>query len=97
MTYQIELTPTARHALTHGLPISVAVACEEFLREVLTKDPYPVAQRLCEDLSGRYSARPGEFRVIFEIHDEPKVVRVITIRHQQGKDEVSDLEPTSAK
>lgn len=83
MTYRIELAPAARRALTHGLPEGVAAACANFLHEVLALDPYRVGKPLRGNLAGRFSARRGEFRVIYEIHEDHVVVRVITIRHRR--------------
>ena len=83
MTYRIELAPAARRALTHSLPEAVAAACANFLHEVLAQDPYRVGKPLRDELAGRFSARRGEFRVIYEIHDDIVVVRVITIRHRR--------------
>jgi mRNA interferase RelE/StbE len=83
VTYQIELAPAARRALTHVLPESAAAACANFLHDVLARDPRRVGKPLRDELAGRYSARRGEFRVIYEIHDERVVVRVITIRHRR--------------
>jgi mRNA-degrading endonuclease RelE of RelBE toxin-antitoxin system len=83
LTYRIELSPAARRALTHTLPESVAAACANFLHEVLAVDPHRVGKPLRDVLAGRYSARRGEFRVIYEIHDDVVVVRVISIRHRR--------------
>ncbi|MGL5853272.1 MAG: type II toxin-antitoxin system RelE family toxin [Phycicoccus sp.] len=83
MTYRVELAPAARRALTRTLPEVVAAACANFLHDVLRHDPYRVGKPLRDELAGRYSARRGEFRVIYEIHDELVVVRVITIRHRR--------------
>ena len=83
MTYRIELAPAARRALTHGLPETVAAACANFLHDVLAHDPHRVGKPLRDELAGRYSARRGEFRVIYEIHDDVVVVRVISIRHRR--------------
>ncbi|MGL4744742.1 MAG: type II toxin-antitoxin system RelE family toxin [Dermatophilaceae bacterium] len=83
MTYRIELAPAARRALTHALPEAVAAACANFLHDVLAEDPHRVVTPLRDELAGRYSARRGEFRVIYEIHDELVVVRMIAIRHRR--------------
>ena len=83
MTYRIELAPAARRALTHSRPEAVAAACANFLHDVLATDPHRVGKPLRDELAGRYSARRGEFRVIYEIHDDIVVVRVITIRHRR--------------
>lgn len=84
MTYRIELAPGARRALTHRLPETVAAACANFLHDVLAVDPYRVGKPLRDELEGRYSARRGEFRVIYEIHEDRIVVRVIHIAHRRG-------------
>lgn len=83
MTYRIELTSAARRALTHTLPEAAAAACANFLHDVLAQDPHRVGKALRDELAGRYSARRGEFRVIYEIHDERIVVQVVTIRHRR--------------
>ena len=79
MTYQIELTKAAKNALTDLLPEAVAVACWEFIRGPLAESPYRVGKPLRDQLEGRYSARRGEFRVIYQIFDNRIVVRVIHI------------------
>ncbi len=83
MTYRIELAPAARRALTETLPEAVAAACLNFLVDVLAEEPHRAGKPLRNALAGRWSARRGEFRVIYEIHEERVVVRVITIRHRR--------------
>ena len=83
MTYRVELAPAARRALTHTLPEAVATACANFLHEVLAVNPHRVGKPLRDELAGRYSARRGDFRVIYEVHDDVVVVRVISIRHRR--------------
>ncbi|MCV7196204.1 type II toxin-antitoxin system RelE family toxin [Mycobacterium angelicum] len=83
MSYRIELTRAARRALTASLPTSVAVACWEFIRGPLADNPRRVGKPLRGELDGRYSARRGEFRVIYQIFDQRVVVRVIHIAHRR--------------
>lgn len=83
MTFRIELAPAARRALTDTLPEPVAAACLNFLAGVLAEDPHRVGKPLRHELAGHWSARRGEFRVIYVIHDDRLVVRVITIRHRR--------------
>jgi mRNA interferase RelE/StbE len=83
VTYRIELTKAARQALTELLPEPVAVACWEFIRGPLAENPYRVGKPLRNHLKGRYSARRGEFRVIYQIFDDRVVVRVIHIAHRR--------------
>lgn len=83
MTYRIVLTKAAKKALTDVLPEAVAVACWEFIRGPLAENPYRVGRPLRGQLEGRYSARRGQFRVIYQIFDERVVVRVIHIAHRR--------------
>jgi len=83
VTYRIELTKSAKKALTDLLPEAVAVACWEFLRGPLAETPHHVGKPLRDQLEGSYSARRGEFRVIYRIFDDRVVVRVIHIAHRR--------------
>ncbi|OBH37108.1 plasmid stabilization protein [Mycobacterium intracellulare] len=77
------MTAAAKKALTDLLPESVAIACWEFIRGPLAENPRRVGRPLRGQLEGRYSARRGEFRVIYRIFDERVVVRVIHIAHRR--------------
>lgn len=83
MTYRIELTKAAKNALTDLLPETVAVACWEFIRGPLAENPQRVGKPLRGQLEGRYSARRGVFRLIYQIFDDRVVVRVIHIAHRR--------------
>lgn len=83
MTYRILLSPRARRALEVDLPEVVAAACAEFVFGALAENPQRVGKPLRDDLEGLYSARRGQFRVIYTIHEAQVVVRVISIRHRR--------------
>lgn len=83
MSYRIELTKSAKSALTDGLPEAIAVACWEFIRGPLAENPHRVGKPLRDKLEGRYSARRGQFRVIYQIFEDRIVVRVIHIAHRR--------------
>jgi mRNA interferase RelE/StbE len=83
VTFRVELTGSARRALEKGLPGAVAVACWEFIRGPLAENPDRVGKALRGQLAGRYAARRGEFRVIYQIFDDRVVVRVINISHRR--------------
>ena len=82
MSYRVELTAAAKRALTELLPETVAVACWEFIRGPLAENPHRVGRPLRGQLEGRFSARRGEFRLIYQIFDDRVVVRVIHIAHR---------------
>ena len=83
MSYRIELTRAAKRALTELLPETVAVACWEFIRGPLAEDPYRVGKPLRGQLEGRFSARRGEFRLIYWVFEDRVVIRVIHIEHRR--------------
>ncbi|MGB6069076.1 MAG: type II toxin-antitoxin system RelE/ParE family toxin [Rhodococcus sp. (in: high G+C Gram-positive bacteria)] len=83
MSYAIELTVAARKALTDQLPESIAVACWEFIRGPLAENPYRVGKPLRDRLEGKFSARRGEFRIVYRIYEDRIVVRVIAIAHRR--------------
>lgn len=83
MAYRVELTRRARRSLSEDLPEAVAAACWEFIRGPLAAHPHRVGKALRDELTGRYSARRGDFRVIYEIHDDIVIVRVIDVRHRR--------------
>ena len=60
----------------------VATACAAFLGP-LAENPYRVGKPLRGALTGRYAARRGDFLVVYEIHDDVVVVRVIDVRHRR--------------
>ncbi|MGB3485659.1 MAG: type II toxin-antitoxin system RelE/ParE family toxin [Mycobacterium sp.] len=83
MTCRVELTSSAKKALTDVLPEAVAVACWEFIRGPLAENPHCVGKPLRDRMEGRYSARRGEFRVIYQVFDDRVVVRVIHVGHRR--------------
>ncbi|GAB7005145.1 type II toxin-antitoxin system mRNA interferase RelE [Nocardioides sp. AN3] len=83
MPYRVELTRRARRALSEDLPETVAAACWAFILGPLAENPHRVGKALRDEMTGRHAARRGEFRVIYEIHEDRIVVRVITIRHRR--------------
>jgi len=77
VTFRIELAAAARRALTEALPQPVAAACLNFLADVLAEQPHRVGKPLPNELARLWSARRGEFRVIYQIDADRLVVRVI--------------------
>lgn len=83
MKYAIYFSPRARRALVVELPEPVAAACAEFIFGPLAENPHRVGKPLRDEMAGLFSARRGEFRVIYSIHEERISVRIITIRHRR--------------
>jgi mRNA interferase RelE/StbE len=64
------------------LPISVAAAVLETL-DAIAENPKRLGKRLVLEHEGRWSARRGPYRVIYELLEEERLVRVIAIGHRR--------------
>jgi mRNA-degrading endonuclease RelE of RelBE toxin-antitoxin system len=80
--YTVVLSAAAKRAIERDLPESVAVAVVDFLYGALAADPYRVGRPLRFELEGYLSARRGQYRVVYSIHDEQVLVRVVRISHR---------------
>jgi mRNA-degrading endonuclease RelE of RelBE toxin-antitoxin system len=81
MTYRVEFTPSARRDIAK-LPERIAWAVLEFCAGPLAEHPHRVGKPLIAELTGLHSARRGEYRVIYAIHDERVVVEVATVQRR---------------
>ena len=83
MTYRLEVARSASRAISQELPESVAAAAVEFMTGPLLANPQRVGKRLRDPLNGRWSARRGQYRVIYTIDIEGEVVTVLHISHRR--------------
>lgn len=83
MTYEVRFTRSAKRALTHELPEKVATAAWNFIMGALRENPHRVGKQLKEPLYPLYSARRGEYRVIYRIADDHLIVDVVTIAQRR--------------
>jgi mRNA interferase RelE/StbE len=79
--FAVAWTAVARRALTR-LPEKVAAAVVEFLYGSLAASPHRVGEPLKLGLEGLHSARRGDYRVIYRIDDEQRLVTVVAIEHR---------------
>lgn len=79
--YEIDWAASALRSLDR-LPDKIASACVEFVYGGLAENPQRVGRALRFDLEGKHSARRGDFRVIYEIDGQQRVVTVIVIVHR---------------
>ena len=82
MTYELRLSRAARRALAETLPESVASAVWQFVSGPLLDNPHRVGKPLRFELDGYYSARRGQYRVIYRIDDREVIVDVVKIAHR---------------
>jgi mRNA interferase RelE/StbE len=64
------------------LPISVASAVLDTL-DAIAENPRRLGKRLMLEHEGRFSARRGPYRIIYEIDQDDHLVRVIAIGHRR--------------
>jgi mRNA interferase RelE/StbE len=81
LTYRIRPTRSARRDLDQ-LPQAVAAAALAFIFGALGENPYGVGKPLLGELEGLYSARRGQYRVIYSIDDDVVTVAVVRIAHR---------------
>lgn len=81
--YELVITPTARRQLAERLPEAVAWAAYTFVTGDLLANPARVGKRLNPPLQDRYSARRGEYRVIYLIDDRQRSVTVVDVAHRR--------------
>jgi mRNA-degrading endonuclease RelE of RelBE toxin-antitoxin system len=79
--FAIAWTAAARRALTR-LPEKVATAVVEFVYGSLAASPHRVGKPLKLSLEGLHSARRGDYRVIYRIDGQRRLVTVIAIEHR---------------
>lgn len=81
--YEVVFTRSARRALEHDLPEKVAAAAFEFIVGALRDNPRRVGKPLREPLAPLYSARRGEYRVLYRIVDERLIIEVVSVVHRR--------------
>lgn len=81
--FEVVFTRGARRALEELLPEKVAAAAFEFIVGALAENPRRVGKQLREPLAPLYSARRGEYRVIYRIVDDRLVIDVVSIVHRR--------------
>jgi mRNA interferase RelE/StbE len=80
--YRVVLSAVAKRAIERDLPEAVAAAVVDFLYGALAADPYRVGKPLRLELEGYWSARRGQYRVIYSVHDDQVLVCVVPISHR---------------
>jgi mRNA interferase RelE/StbE len=79
--WRLEVMAPARRQFDR-LPIEVAAAVLETL-EAIRGNPKRLGKRLMFEHEGRFSARRGPYRVIYELDETRHLVRVVAIGHRR--------------
>ena len=81
MSYRVVLRPAAACALQR-MPEKIASACWEFIHGPLAENPYRVGNPLLAPLAPQYSARRGEYRVLYLIENEQVTIVITSVTHR---------------
>ena len=73
--YDVGITARAARDLDH-LPEKIANACVEFIFGALADNPHRVGKPLRAELSGSYSARRGDYRVVYAINEARHLIAI---------------------
>lgn len=79
--YEIAWSTSARQALGK-VPEKVGTAALELIYGPLAANPHRLGKPLRLDLATIYSARRGDYRVLYRIDDQTRHVVIVTIEHR---------------
>lgn len=80
--HDIEITPEGLRHLNR-LPEKVRAAALETILGPIASEPRRVGKALVGDLAGLYSARRGDYRVLYQIDERNRVVVILRIQHRR--------------
>ncbi len=84
--WEIRVAPSAFRKLRvgppAGLPSSAAFAAWEFINSPISRNPFRVGKTLQGGFAGKYSARRGDYRVIYLIDEDKHLVTVLDVGYR---------------
>lgn len=81
MTYRVEVAPAAQRQLRKLDP--AARRRVQAAIELLAEQPRPSGAKKLTGGEGEWRVRTGDYRIIYEIHDQVLVLLVVTIGHRR--------------
>jgi mRNA-degrading endonuclease RelE of RelBE toxin-antitoxin system len=82
VAHQVEITPEGLRHLNR-LPRKIREAVLESIFGTIAENPRRAGKALRGELEGLYSARRGDFRIVYEIDDESETVLVHRAQHRR--------------
>ncbi len=81
MTYSVVIAPTARRQLRKL--DSVARRRIQAAIDILAEEPRPPAAKRLVNFAGEWRVRVGDYRIVYDIHDDELVVLVLSAGHRR--------------
>ena len=81
--YEVRITPEGLRHLNQ-LPAKVRDAALVVLHGSVADNPHRLGKPLVGELAGLFSARRGDYRIIYSIDDTAKVVTVHRVQHRRS-------------
>lgn len=82
MAHRVEITPEGLRHLNR-LPAKVRAAVVEAIFGTVAENPHRAGKALRGELEGLYSARRGDFRIVYEIDEGARVVLIHRAQHRR--------------
>ncbi|MCH9722890.1 MAG: type II toxin-antitoxin system RelE/ParE family toxin [Actinomycetia bacterium] len=79
--WTVQLSPSADRAIDR-LPHKVAAAVVEFVTVTLPQNPHRLSKPLRFELAGWRVARRGDYRVIFRLHEDNRILYIGRVEHR---------------
>ncbi|MHB8293218.1 MAG: type II toxin-antitoxin system RelE family toxin [Acidimicrobiales bacterium] len=83
MAYEIRITPEGARVLDK-LPAKVRDAALVAVRGPISENPHRLGKQLVGEFDGLFSARRGDYRIIYSVDDAANVVIVHRIEHRRS-------------
>ena len=80
--YEVDITPEGLRHLDR-LPLKVRDAAISLMLGALAEAPRRVGKPLVGELSGLWSARRGDYRIVYEIDDVAATILVHRVQHRR--------------
>ena len=80
--YAVVFTAAARRGMNR-LPAAAAVALFEHLTGPVAENPYRLGKQLDAPMEELRSTRRGEYRALYMVDDEERIVAVVAVAHRR--------------
>ncbi len=83
MTFAVVWSARAHRDLQERVPPTVVAAVVSFVTGPLAENPRRVGKPLRGPLTGLWSARRGEYRVVYQIDDDRITIEIVRVAHRR--------------